>query len=413
MASQFFSSVGDNALLIAAIALLSEHNAPDYLVPILKLFFVFSYVLLAAFVGALADAYPKGQVMLLTNFIKIAGCIMMLYGVHPLIAYAVVGAAAAAYSPAKYGILTELLPSESLVIANGWMEGTTVASIVLGTILGGTLIKPSVIEKIIALKILYLNQPATAAIACIATTYIIAALFNLGIPNTGVTYPKQNINPIKLLHNFVKSNQLLWRDSTGQISLAATSLLWGAGATLQLIVLRWAEHSLGLSLSEATLLQAIFALGLAMGAILASNFISLQNSLKVLPIGLIMPVLVALMGYIKKISFNPNWIITIYNITIPFFIPVAAISLIGTGIVAGFFIVPMNALLQHRGYVLLSAGHSIAVQNFNENLSILGMLGFYALLIKYNVKISHIIFLFSTFIAINILFILLKHKKNK
>lgn len=412
MASQFFSSVGDNALLIAAITLLNERSAPDFLVPILKLFFVFSYVLLAAFVGSFADTYPKGKVMLFTNSIKITGCILMLYSTHPLIAYAVVGAAAAAYSPAKYGILTELLPSEKLVIANGWIEGTTVLSIVSGTVLGGILVTPSIAEKIISLGIPHISQPATAAIFCIAITYIIATLFNLGISDTGVSYPKQNNRPIALLKNFTKANKLLWRDPIGQISLAATSLLWGAGATLQLIVLKWAELSLGLTLSKATLLQAIFALGLAIGAIIASNFIRLKNSLKVLPFGLLMPILVASMGYINKNSVYPNLAITINANVVPLFIPIATISLISIGIIAGFFIVPMNALLQYRGHLLLSAGHSIAVQNFNENLSILIMLGLYALLIKYKITISHTIFLFSIFIGTIMLFILMKYKKN-
>lgn len=410
IASQFFSSIGDNALLIAAIALLNERSEPEFLVPILKLCFVFFYVVLAAFVGAFADAYPKGKIMLCTNSIKITGCILMLYGIHPLIAYAIVGAAAAAYSPAKYGILTELLPSEKLIAANGWIEGTTVASIVLGTILGGTLVTPSIAGKIIALEIPHIHQPAVAAIACIGINYIIAALFNLGIPNTGATYDKQSTNFYKLIKQFSKANQALWHDPIGQISLAATSLLWGAGAALQLIILKWAEISLNLPLPKATFLQAIFAIGLAVGAILASNCVTLNKAIDVLPIGLIIPILVACIGLITDKSLSTYQVPATLNITIPIYLLITIIILISVGLVSGFFIVPMNALLQHRGSMLLSAGHSIAVQNFNENLSILGMLSLYAILIQSQIQITHIIFLLSIFIFTSILLILIKKK---
>ncbi|MEN9560050.1 MAG: hypothetical protein RLZZ502_1261, partial [Pseudomonadota bacterium] len=100
MAAQFFSSLADNALLIAAIALLRQLHEPAWMTPLLKSSFVLSYVVLACYVGAFADSLPKGKVMLITNAIKIAGCALMFLNVHPLLAYAVVGLGAAAYSPA-------------------------------------------------------------------------------------------------------------------------------------------------------------------------------------------------------------------------------------------------------------------------------------------------------------------------
>lgn len=246
MAAQFFSSLADNALLIAAIALLKDLHAPNWMTPLLKLFFVLSYVVLAAFVGAFADSRPKGRVMFITNSIKVIGCLIMLFGLHPLIAYGIVGFGAAAYSPAKYGILTELLPADRLVAANGWIEGTTVSSIILGTVLGGALISPHIASHVIAHTPAWINTPAEAAMAIIMAIYAVAALFNLRIPDTGARYPKQEHGPVKLVTDFADCFMALWRDKLGQISLAVTTLFWGAGATLQFIVLKWAEVSLGM-----------------------------------------------------------------------------------------------------------------------------------------------------------------------
>src|SRR5512147_1576896 len=198
MAAQFFSSLADNALLICAIALLRDINAPEWMTPMLKLFFFVSYVVLAAFVGAFADSMPKGRVMLITNTIKIGGCALMFLGVHPLLAYAVVGLGAAAYSPAKYGILTELLPPEKLVVANGWIEGLTVTSIILGFLLGGVLISPRVAAWLFTLDMpmvdMEIDHPAESAIAVIAAIYLMAALVNVMIPDTGARYAKQHVH---------------------------------------------------------------------------------------------------------------------------------------------------------------------------------------------------------------------------
>ena len=259
MAAQFFSSLADNALLIAAIALLIELHAPEWMKPLLKLFFTVSYVVLAPFVGAFADSMPKGKVMFATNLIKVAGCALMFFTVHPLLAYAVVGFGAAAYSPAKYGILTELLPPEKLVAANGWIEGTTVGSIILGTVLGGALISPTVSGFLLGFDVPHIDtgidSPAESAILVIGLVYLIAAAFNLRIPDTGARYAKQTTNPIHLVREFAHCCRVLWLDKLGQISLAVTTLFWGAGATLQFIVLDWARSALDMPLNRAAVLQ--------------------------------------------------------------------------------------------------------------------------------------------------------------
>jgi MFS family permease len=398
MAAQFFSSLADNALLIAAIALLIELAAPEWMRPLLKLFFTLSYVVLAPFVGAFADSMPKGKVMFITNTIKVAGCAMLFFTVHPLLAYAVVGFGAAAYSPAKYGILTELLPPERLVAANGWIEGTTVGSIILGTMVGGALISPTISTWLLSIDLPMINtgidSPAESAILVIALIYLLAAAFNLRIPDTGARYPKQHTNPIKLAQDFWHCNVTLWRDKLGQISLAVTTLFWGAGATLQFIVLQWAEVQLGMPLDKAAILQGIVAVGIAGGAVFAARFVPLKNAPSVLKLGVAMGLIVPLMTLVHSLAGS-----------IPLLIMIGAL--------AGYFVVPMNALLQHRGHVLLSAGHSIAVQNFNENLNVLLMLGLYALLIKADMHVNVVIVIFGLFVAGTMALVIRRYRYNK
>ncbi|NCV41112.1 MAG: lysophospholipid transporter LplT, partial [Betaproteobacteria bacterium] len=340
-----------------------------------------------------ADSMPKGRVMFFTNAVKVLGCAMMFATVHPLLAYAVVGLGAAAYSPAKYGILTELLPPSRLVAANGWIEGTTVGSIILGTVLGGVLISPAVSDFILAFDFPGVHSPATAAIVVIGGLYLLAALINLRIPDTGARYEKQHTNPLVLISEFWQCNLTLWRDKLGQISLAVTTLFWGAGAVLQFIVLEWAEQQLGLPLNKAAILQGVVAVGIAAGAVIAARFMTLRQSPRVLSLGIAMGVMVPCMTLVESL-------------------PASYPLLILVGGLAGFFVVPMNALLQHRGHVLMSAGHSIAVQNFNENLNVLLMLGIYALLLKFQLHINSIIVLFGAFVAITMLLVRQRYVRN-
>ncbi|MFZ2999304.1 MAG: lysophospholipid transporter LplT [Undibacterium umbellatum] len=398
MAAQFFSSLADNALLIAAMALLTFMQSPDWMPPLLKLFFVLSYVLLAPFVGAFADSLPKGKVMLITNMIKVFGCALMFFDVHPLLAYAVVGFGAAAYSPAKYGILTELLPPEKLVAANGWIEGLTVSSIIFGTVLGGALVNSDVSKTLIGFDFplidFNITTPSEAALCVITACYAAAALFNMRIPDTGARYKHQQRNPIKLVTEFAECVTILWKDKLGQITLGVTTLLWGTAATLQFIVLKWAEKSLHMTLDKAAILQGVVAIGVAVGAVAAARYVPLKKSLNVMPLGVAMGLVVITMIFVHSL-----W--------------VAYPLLILVGALAGFFVVPMNALLQHRGHVLMSAGHSISVQNFNENLSVLTMLAIYTLLNTLEIDIMVIIVLFGLFVSSTIYGVMRKHAANQ
>ncbi|MFZ2301573.1 MAG: lysophospholipid transporter LplT [Gallionella sp.] len=381
LAAQFFSALADNALLFAAIALLNDLKSPAWHTPILQQSFIVSYIVLAPFVGAFADSLPKGRVMFISNIVKLAGCILMLVGVHPLIAYCLVGLGAAAYSPAKYGILTEYLPPGQLVKANSWMEGLTVAAIVLGAIVGGVLISPKITAPLLrTLDIPLINSIAELAIAVIVLIYIAAAIFNLYIPRVAIDHKPLSRSPVFLAKDFWHCFRLLWKDPLGQVSLAVTTLFWGAGATLRLLVLAWAAVALHYDIGEAAKLTAWVAIGIAIGSVLAAKFVKLERSVKVLPVGIAMGVVVMMM-------------IPVSNSML------AILLLIVIGAMGGYFVVPMNALLQHRGHLLMGAGRSIAVQNFNENLSIFAMLGLYAVMQKLDFSIYIILMVFGLLLS--------------
>jgi len=364
MAAQFFSSLADNALFIAAVELLKSDKAASWQAAALVPMFALFYVVLAPFVGAFADALPKGKVMFVSNAIKVVGCLMMLFGVHPLLSYAIVGLGAAAYSPAKYGILTELLPPSQLVKANGWIEGLTIASIILGILLGGQLVGHAIASRMLAMDFPLLetgiDTPPEAAIFVLIFVYAVAAWFNTRIPHTGVEMRRIPANPLELVPDFWSCNSRLWHDKLGQISLSTTTLFWGVSGNLRYIILAWSAAALGYSTTQASSLSGVVALGTAVGAIVASMRMRLDRATSVMPLGIAMGVLVIAMNFISNV-----W--------------VAAPFLILLGGLGGFLVVPMNALLQHRGHNLMGAGRSIAVQNFNEQACILGLGAFYSL----------------------------------
>lgn len=403
--AQTFSSLADNALFIAAIALIHQLEGPVWVPPLIKWGVAASYVLLAPFVGALADAYPKGKVMFTTNAFKVVGCVLMFsYAIWDLraseqivlicVAYAIVGTGAAAYSPAKYGIITEMLPPEQLVIGNSWIEGMTVVSIIMGSVVGGLLVSPVVSGWLLSHSTIkqMANTPAEVAILMIGLLYAAAALTNLLIPNTHARYPKQHQHPIRLIKAFAGYTRVLWTDKLGQISLGVTTLFWGAGATLQLIVIEWGRSQLGYRLDQASILMGIAALGTVLGSIAAAR-VPLKQSLRVLPVGALMGVVVLVMPLIYN-----EW--AVYGL------------LLVVGILSGFFVVPMNALLQHRGHLLLSAGHSIAVQNFNEQLNILLMVSLYSLMLWLGISINLIIVMFGLSVALLMLVLIRWNQTN-
>lgn len=381
LSAQFLSSLGDNALLFAAIALLKSLNAPTWQIPVLQQFFVFAFIVLAPFVGAFSDALPKGQVMFISNSIKIVGCAGMLLGFHPLLAYGFVGMGAAIYSPAKYGILSEFLPAERLVWANGWMEGLTVAAIILGAVVGGWLVGDHVdLVLLRQLSWLGVHSVPDFAIVVVLVIYGLAAICNCFIPKLPVEHALVRVSGKDLVIDFWRCFLQLWQDPLGRVSLSVTSLFWGAGTSLRFIILAWAAAALHFNLEQATQLTALVAVGLAGGSVIAAKAVPLDYAVKVLPLGIAMGLVVLMMVWVT------DWWI-------------AVLLLILVGGLAGSFLIPMNALLQYRGHQLMGSGHSIAVQNFNENLSILLMLGAYALMIDVGFSINAIVIVFGLFIS--------------
>jgi len=396
MSAQFVSSLADSALFIAAYEMLKIANAPSgqraALVPMLALF----YVILAPLLGAFADAWPKGKVMFMANAVKLVGCLLMLAGLHPLLAYAVVGLGAAAYSPAKYGILTELLPTSQLVKANGWIEGLTVLSIILGTVLGGALVGPVVSRHLLSFELpeflSSINTAPEVAVACIGSLYVVAALFNLRIPRTAAPLlPMRGL--VELTRDFMECNALLWTDKLGQISLATTTLFWGVSGNMRVIVMVWAAAALGYSTSQASNLVGIVAIGTTIGVLVASVRARLDQANKVLPLGIAMGILMVGLN-----AMTSGW--------------VAAPFLILLGAVGGYLVVPMNALLQHRGANLMGAGRSIAVQNFNEQACILGLGAFLSVMAMLHLSVFVTIAVLGSLVAIAMWAIRRQHARN-
>ena len=377
MATQFLSSLADNALLIVAIAHLHHLGAPLWWAPLLKFAFTLSYVLLAPFIGALADAVCKRRLMAWMNGLKLLGALALLYGVHPMLAFALVGLGASAYAPAKYGLLTESVPPAALVAANGWVESTVVLSVLLGTVLGGGLISPLWLGSgpvgwaggLWPLAAGASSPALNVSLLLVVGLYALSSLCNLAIVPSGRSYPVRDRAPLRMLADFRHANATLWRDRSGGLSLAVTTTFWGVGAMLQFAVLHWGVQVLGLSLDQAAYLQAIVAVGVVAGAVLVASRLRLRHATSVLPLGLLMGGLMALSVWV------PDW-----TWAVP--------SLLLVGALGGMLVVPMNALLQHRGHRLLTAGQSIAVQGFNENLSVLVMLGLYAGLIALQVPVQ-------------------------
>jgi MFS transporter, LPLT family, lysophospholipid transporter len=394
LAAQFFSSLADNSLLFAAIELLKDRSAPSWQIPVLQQFFVLSFILLAPLVGPYADSLPKGKIMFISNSIKIVGCLALFFGVHPLLAYGFVGTGSALYSPAKYGILTEYLPANRLVWANGWMEGLTVAAIILGAIIGGILIGHQLESLFSEHPFFGIDTAPEFAILVVLGFYLVAAAFNLYIPKLPIEHELPNTNLAYLWADFWRCFLLLWRDPLGQVSLAVTSLFWGAGTTLRFIILIWAASSLHLDLQQATQLTAVVAVGLAIGSVIAAKRIPLEHAVNVLPLGIAMGVVIILMAWVN------DWRLAIFMLI-----------LIGT--LAGSFLIPMNALLQHRGHKLMGSGYSIALQNFNENGSILLMLGAYALMIQADFSVKTIVIVFGLFIASTMGWLTHKHRHDQ
>ena len=361
LAAQFISALADNALLFAAIALLKTQLAPDWQTPLLQEFFVAAFIVLAPFVGPFADSWPKGRVMFAANALKFLGAAAMLAGLHPLLAYGMVGIGAAAYSPAKYGILGELVTPAQLVKANSMMEGSTIVAILIGAVLGGLLADVSV----------------TGALWFVAGCYVLAAVANLLIPRLpparnlvhGAAAGSGRFSLVVLVADFVQALRRLLGDADARFSLLGTSVFWGAGSTLRLLLVAWVPVALhAADLGTPANLSGAVAIGIALGAVGAARYVGLHNVNRALPAGLLIGILIMAFAFVDSFA-------------------AAALMLVAIGACGGFYVVPLNALLQTRGQATVGTGHAIAVQNFVENCCMLLMVGFYAMLERYEVPV--------------------------
>lgn len=400
IAAQFVSALADNALLILAIAWLAALGQPGWWAPLLKFSFTLSYVLLAPVVGPLADAWPKTRLMAWMNALKLLGVLALALQVHPVAAYALVGLGAAGYAPAKYGLITEWVRPELLVRANGWIEVCVVCAALFGTVLGGLLVSPGWLQSGAVRALLPPQRPVaeahdlaalTISLAVIGLLYAGSAWLQRAVPDSGVRYPAAQRHPRRLLQDFRRANRQLWADPLGGLSLSVTTLFWGVGATLQFAVLRWAGQALGLSLAQAAYLQAVVAVGVMAGAALAGRFVPMSRARSVLPVGVLLGLGTAAAALVDQLH-----------------LAIAMLALVGA--IGGVLVVPMNALLQHRGHQLLTAGRSIAVQGYNENLSILVMLSAYAALVAVDVDIVAFMVGFGLLIAAAMAALMLHHR---
>ncbi|MEN9899981.1 MAG: hypothetical protein RLZZ152_1025 [Pseudomonadota bacterium] len=394
ISAQFASGLADNALLILGIAFLSEQGYPGWWAPLLKFSFTLSYVFLAPLMGPLADAFSKAKLMACMNALKVVGVAFIFTGFHPMLAFAIAGMAASAYAPAKYGLVTETVPADQLVKANGWLEVTVVMAVILGTACGGLLVASKSFVWMSTLNLsfiellgLSLETQYAGPLLSLIVIYSIAGLLNFGIPSVNIRYVQQSMKPIALFKNFIQSNRILWQDPVGKLSLAVTTLFWGIGAVVQFAVLLWAKEALNMPLEQASLLQAVVAFGVIFGAGMAGHYVALQNAYKVLPLGLWLGLSLPALAFSTSL-----WIA----------IPLMLI----TGFAGGMLMVPMNAVLQNRGYTLLTAGRSIAVQGFNENASVMFMLGVYSGLLALELPLQWVMVIMGSVMTLGMLYLM-------
>ena len=394
ISAQFASGLADNALLILGIAFLSEQGYPGWWAPLLKFSFTLSYVFLAPLMGPLADAFSKAKLMACMNALKVVGVAFIFTSLHPMLAFAIAGMAASAYAPAKYGLVTETVPAEQLVKANGWLEVTVVMAVILGTACGGLLVASKSFAWMSTLNLsfiellgLSLETQYAGPLLSLIVIYSVAGLLNFGIPSVNIRYVQQSMKPVALFKNFIQSNRILWQDPVGKLSLAVTTLFWGIGAVVQFAVLLWAKEALNMPLEQASLLQAVVAFGVIFGAGMAGHYVALQNAYKVLPLGLWLGLSLPALAFSTSL-----WIA----------IPLMLI----TGFAGGMLMVPMNAMLQNRGYTLLTAGRSIAVQGFNENASVMVMLGVYSGLLALELPLQWVMVIMGSVMTLGMIYLM-------
>jgi LPLT family lysophospholipid transporter-like MFS transporter len=378
LGAQFLSAFGDNALLFAALALVRQESYPAWSGPLLQAFFVGAYILLAPFVGVFADARPKGSVMVYANLLKCVGGLGLCLHVNPFVSYALVGAGAAANSPAKYGILSELVVQAQLVKANSLLEASTIAAILLGAIAGGKLTDWSI----------------EGALTVITACYAAAALSAILVPRIRRAVRVINYSVIPIVKSFASKTRSLLKSRNARVAVIGTSLFWGAGAALRFLVIAWVPVALKVTNNSLPgFLTGMVAAGIVVGAALAARFVQLRHVDRALPAGILIGFGVCLLPLVS---------------TQPFAFVVMAF----VGICSGFFVVPLDALLQREGNGGVGAGAAIAIQNMFENLSMLALVSGYSAAVFLETPVNGIAIGVGAFIALSMTALTLTRLKS-
>jgi LPLT family lysophospholipid transporter-like MFS transporter len=341
LAAQFVTAFADNAILFTAITM-AMHGAAatPWYIPALQASFLVAFVLLAPWVGVFADTRPKAQVMMLANVVKGIGAGLMLLQVEPLLAYAVVGLGAAMYGPAKYGILPELVHEQQLVKANGWVEGSTILAILLGTLVGAWLSEASVTMALLVVVVLYALSAAVA------------------LAMTRIAPPPRQRRPA--LPEFADMMRRLLATPRARFATLGVSLFWAVSVVLRVLLVAWAPVVLLIEqTSKIAELTMFLAIGVALGALLAGRFIPLAFLRRARLAAYCMGVIVLILATVESV-----W--------------GARVVLFAIGVAGGLFVVPINAALQEIGHRSIGAGGAVAVQNFFENLAMLIASGIYS-----------------------------------
>lgn len=339
LGAQFLTAFADNAILFTAIAMLIEAPRGAWYVPALQASFLVAFVVLAPWVGPLADRRPKPHVLLTGNVLKAAGAGLMVAGVEPLGAYALVGAGAAVYGPAKYGILPELVGPERLVRANGWIEGSTIVAIVLGTVVGARVADRSV----------------PVALVVIVACYVASAAATLALPRLAAAQSDAQVG----VAAFVGRMRTLLVVARARFSMLGNSLFWASAAVLRLLLVAWAPAVLAAaSASDVADLTLFLALGIVAGALLVPRLIPIERLRRARLAAYAMGVAILVFSLV-----DAAW-------------PARAV-LVAIGVCGGMFLVPINAALQDLGHRTIGSGRAVALQSFFENSAMLTSVGIY------------------------------------
>ena len=378
MLAQFFSAFADNAIFFAILAFIKQLHYPEWSQSALQIGFVIPFILLSPFVGQFADSMSKGKAMMIANGVKLLGAALICLNINPFLGYFLVGVGAAGYSPAKYGILGELTSGDNLVKANGLIEASTIAAILLGSLAGGHIADLNI----------------TLALLTCVVMYGLAMIANIFIPKLPAARQDIEWKFMSMIKDFAKTFKIIFNNKQALYTLLGTSLFWGAGITLRFLLISWVPIVLGITdNSTPTNLNAVVAIGIVVGTGLASATVSISNTFRCIPAGILMGL--AVIAFTLQSNMISSYIL-----------------LVVIGALGGYFLVPLNASIQKIGKELIGAGSVISIQNLSEYSAMMIMLSAYTLAVAGGLSVITIGVGFGMLFAIIIAFVWLGLKSH-